>query len=466
MKTMGEHAVVIGASMAGLLAARVLSDAYERVTVVERDELAEGPESRKGVPQGRHGHGLHPMGRRVLDELFPGFVHEVVDEGAPIFRSTTIRGVFGGHALRRADMGEPYLSTSRPFLEGHVRRRVAAIDTISIVDACDVVGPMVSAAGDRITGVRALRRRDGSSEEAIDADLVVDSTGRAGRALRWLDDLGFDRPPEDELHVGVAYATRHVRLPEGALGDDRVVVIGPQPGRMTGMYLAAQEHGWWILTVFGYAGHEPPRDAAGFSEFVAAAAPPDLAPVLERAEPLTDVFTHKLPSNLRRRYEDLRWFPQSFLVFGDAICSFNPIYGQGMTVAALQAVALQRELRRGRIDARRFFRSAARPVGDAWDLATGSDLSLPEVEGPRPAKVRFLNAYVDRVLRLAERDEQAARAFLRVIGMLDRPPALMRPGVAARVAWDAVTGRARSRDPERSAPTRIDDRNDQALANP
>jgi 2-polyprenyl-6-methoxyphenol hydroxylase-like FAD-dependent oxidoreductase len=435
MKTVGDHAVVIGASMGGLLAARVLSDAYERVTVLERDELPSEPAPRKGVPQGRHGHGLHPMGRRVLDELFPGFTEEVEADGAPVFRSTTIRGVFNGHSLRRADMGEPYVSTSRPFLEDQVRRRVAALDRVTLVDGCDVAGPMVAADGNRITGVRVLRRRDGSVEETLDADLVVDATGRAGRALRWLDELGFERPPESELHIGLVYATRHVRLPDGVLGDDRVVVIGPQPGRTTGMYLAQQEHGWSILTVFGYGEAAPPRDAAGFIDFVRAVAPSDLVPALERAEPISDIFTHKLPSSLRRRYEDLRRFPAGFLVFGDALCSFNPIYGQGMTVAALQAMALQRELERGRVDARRFFRAASRPVGDAWDLATGSDLALPEVEGDRPAKVRFLNAYVDRVMRLAETDERVARAFLRVIGMLDRPSALMRPGVALRVAW-------------------------------
>jgi 2-polyprenyl-6-methoxyphenol hydroxylase-like FAD-dependent oxidoreductase len=429
----GEHAVVIGASMGGLLAARVLSDAFERVTIVERDRLPAGVQARKGVPQGRHGHGLHPAGLRVLEELFPGFTAEVAGDGAPVFASTAIRGFLGGHELCRADMGAPLLSTSRPFLEGHVRRRVAALDTIAIVDGRDVVGPMVARAGDAVTGVRLLRRRDGSTEEAVDADLVVDATGRAGRSLRWLDKLGHPHPPQDELHVGVAYATRHIRLPVGALGDDRIVVVGPQPGRTTGMYLAEQEHGWWIHTVFGYQGHEPPTDPRGFDEFAAAVAPADIGAVLARAEPLSEVFTHRLPSSLRRRYERLRRFPAGFLVFGDAICSFNPIYGQGMTVAALQAAALRRELRRPRFSATRFFRAAARPVGDAWDLATGSDLSLPEVAGPRPAKVKVLNAYVERVLQCAERDATVSAAFLRTIGMLERPPALLRPTIALRV---------------------------------
>jgi 2-polyprenyl-6-methoxyphenol hydroxylase-like FAD-dependent oxidoreductase len=440
------HAVVIGASMGGLLAARVLSDAYDEVTVVERDEVGPASHDRKGVPQGRHGHGLHPRGLQVLDELFPGFSSELVAEGAPSFASTAIRGILGGHELCRADMGAPLLSTSRPFLEGQVRRRVDSISNVVIVDGCDVVGPMVAGSGQRITGVRVLRRREGSAEEAIDADLVVDATGRAGRALRWLDELGYPRPAEEEVHVGVAYATRHVRLPDRPLGDDRILVVGPEPGRATGMYLAEQEGGWWILTVFGYRGQEPSRDPHGFMEFVSAVAPADLVPVLERAEPLSEVFTHRLPSSLRRRYDRLRRFPGGLVVFGDALCSFNPIYGQGMTVAALQAMALRRELRRDRFDARRFYRSAARPLGDAWDLATGSDLSLPEVPGRRTVKVKVLNAYIERVLTTAERDIAVSGAFLRVLGMLDRPSALMRPAVAARVLRSVTLGHRSATD--------------------
>jgi 2-polyprenyl-6-methoxyphenol hydroxylase-like FAD-dependent oxidoreductase len=439
MHTIGEHAVVVGASMGGLLAARVLAEAYERVTIVERDELAASPGPRKGVPQGRHGHGLHPRGLQVLEELFPAFASEIATAGAPVFSSSAIRGVIGGHPLSRADVGAPWLSASRPFLEGHVRRRVTELDSVSIVDGCDVVGLTVGTSGDRVTGVRLLRRRDGSTEETRAADLVVCATGRAGRTLGWLDDLGFPRPAVDELRTGVVYATRQLRFPDGALGKDRIVFVGPQPGRLTGMYLAEQEDGWWVLTVFGYQGHEPPRDPEGFTGFAASVAP-DLASVLAVAEPCSDVFVHRLPSSLWRRYERLRRFPDGFLVFGDAICSFNPIYGQGMTVAALQALALRRELHRRRFDARRFFRAAARPIGDAWDLATGSDLSLPEVPGPRSAKVRFLNAYVDLLLGVAERDATVSRAFFRTIGMLDRPPALLRPAVVGRVLGGALAG--------------------------
>jgi 2-polyprenyl-6-methoxyphenol hydroxylase-like FAD-dependent oxidoreductase len=440
MRKIGERAVVVGASMGGLLAARVLTEAYERVTVVERDALAGSSGPRKGVPQGWHGHGLHPRGLQVLDELFPGFAAEAAVAGAPVFTSAAIRGVIGGHELCRADVGAPLLSASRPFLEAQVRRRVAELDSVPILDGCDVVGPEVAPSGDRLTGVRVLRRRAGSTEEALDADLVVCASGRASRTLGWLDDLGYPRPPVNELKTGVTYATRRMRVPAGALGADRIVVVGPRPGRPTGMYLAEQEQGWWVVTVFGYQGHEPPRTAEGFAAFASAVAP-DLTSVLEVAEPLSDVFSYRLPSSLWRRYDRLRRFPGGLLVFGDAVCSFNPIYGQGMTVAALQAMALRRLLVRGRFDALRFFRAAARPIGDAWDLATGSDLSLPEVAGPRSPKVRLLNAYVGRLLEAAEEQQTVSRAFLRTIGMLDRPSALLRPSVATRVLGGSARGR-------------------------
>ena len=433
--TIGEHAIVIGASVGGLLAARALTEAYDRVTIIERDQLPATAQSRKGVSQGRHAHVLLPSGQRVLEELFVGLADEVVADGGVRFRTSAFRPVFGGHAFCRADVGTA-LSVSRPFLEAHIRRRVVALDNVTIIERCEVVGPTTD--GSRVTGVRARRRQAGSAEEAVDAELVVDASGRGGRALTWLDGLGYERPPEDELRVGVRYATRHLRLREGALGDDRAVGVGAVPGRPTGMYAAAQEHGWWICTLFGYEAHPPSTEPGQFNRFLGSLAPADVAAAVEAAEPLTDVVTHAFPSNLWRRYDKLRRFPAGLLVFGDAICSFNPIYGQGMSVAALEAIVLRRELARaqqrgqGGVDWRRFFRGVRRPISDAWDLATGADLALPEVPGRRPLKVKLLGYYVDRVQRAAHVDPAVAAAFLRVTALLDRPPALLRPSIMVR----------------------------------
>jgi 2-polyprenyl-6-methoxyphenol hydroxylase-like FAD-dependent oxidoreductase len=225
-----------------------------------------------------------------------------------------------------------------------------------------------------------------------------------------------------------------VRRRPGDLGGARIVGVGAEPGRPTGFALFAEEEDRWVLTAFGYQGHDPPADPEGFLGFVQAVAPPDVAAMLRDAEPLDEVVAYRFRANLRRRYERLRRFPAGLLVFGDAISSVNPVYGQGMSVAALQAAALREALAGGERDlARRFFRAAARPVGMAWGLTVGGELSLPQVEGPRPLPVRVLNAYARRVAVAAERDPVVAGRFLRVASLQDPPPRLFRPSTARRV---------------------------------
>ncbi len=439
MRKIGDHAVVLGASMGGLLAARALADAYQRVTVVERDPLPETAEHRRGVPHGRHAHLLVPGGAQALDELFPGLLDDLVAGGAPVIRDLAeIRFSPGGHPLRlegRPAGPSPY-PASRPYLEAHVRARVRALPPVEIVDRCDVVGLLTTAAGDRVTGVRMLRHAAGGTqaEEVLDADLVLDATGRGGRTPAWLAAIGYDPPAEEQLPVELKYATRHLRLRPGALGGVKLLGVGAEPGRPTGMVLFAEEQERWILTAFGYQGHHPPTDPDAFLGFVQTVAPPDVFAAVRDAEPLDGIVAYRFRANLRRRYERLRRFPPGLLVFGDALCSVNPIYGQGMSVAALQAVALQEALAEGDRDlARRFFAAAAKPVGVAWQLTVGADLSLPQVQGPRPLPVRVVNAYVNRVQTAAERDPVVAGRFLRIASLQDPPTRLFRPSTARRV---------------------------------
>jgi hypothetical protein len=265
--------------------------------------------------------------------------------------------------------------------------------------------------------------------------LAVDATGRGGRTPAWLTTIGYDQPPEERLSIHLAYASRHLRLRPGALGSAKVVGIGAEPARPTGFVLFAQEGDRWILTAFGYGGHHPPTDPEGFLGFVQAVAPPDLFAAIRNAEPLDDIVAYQFPVNLRRRYERLRRFPAGLLVIGDGICSSNPAYALGMSVAALQTAALRDSLGGGDRDlARRFFRAAAKPVNTAWQLAAGADLSLPQVKGPRPLPVRVTNAYVNRALTAAEHDPVVAERFLRVAALQDPPQRMFRPSTALRVA--------------------------------
>lgn len=435
MRQIGEHGLVLGGSIAGLLAARVLADSHQRVTIVERDRLEETGQNRRGVPQGRHVHSLMPRGAAILEELFPGLLEELVAGGAPVVEDfSQARASFGGHLLCSAAVPVPgtMLQASRPYLEGRVRARVHALPNVQIVDECEVVGLATSGARDAVIGARALRRGR-LDAQTLDADLVVDATGRSGRTVRWLSSFGYDPPVAEQLTVRLKYASRPLRLPSD-LGGAKQVIVGAEPGRPRGMALFAVEDGRSILTLFGYDGHHPPTDPTGFLAFAETVAPPEVYRAIAQAEPLGEIAAHRFQANLRRRYERLHRFPDGLLVFGDAICSFNPVYGQGMSVAALQALALRDALARGdRQLPRRFYRAAAKQLDAAWQLATGADLSLPEIEGSRPVRVRMINRYVDLFLAASERDAVLTVQFFRVAGLLDPPTRLMRPAMMRRV---------------------------------
>jgi 2-polyprenyl-6-methoxyphenol hydroxylase-like FAD-dependent oxidoreductase len=428
-----KHAVVLGASMGGLLAARALVGSYDRITVVDRDQLPEDVALRRGVPQAKHFHTILLRGKQALDGMFPGLTEELVAAGAiRVGFNVDARFVLAGHPMVRADTGASDIQTTRPMLEGAVRARVANYPGVRIVPGCDVAGPVFE--GGRVTGVEVSR--DGV-DEVLRADLVVDAMGRAGRARSWLASEGLPTPDEDRIDVNMVYASRLVRPAEPF--QDKLVLVGPVPGRPTGFAFAAQEHGQWMVTQVGMAGDHPPTDETGYLTFLKRSAPPDVLDAVTAAEPLTEIRTHRFPASLRRRYERLRRFPAGLLVFGDAMCSFNPIYGQGMTVAAMEAEALRQCLKDGEGDlARRFFRAAGRIIDPVWQLNALGDLALPEIAGHRSLSTKALNRYVARLQRVATRDPVAATAFIRTIGLLQPPSSILRPDVLARVLIGGV----------------------------
>ncbi len=442
MAKIGEHAIVLGASMGGLLAAKVLSDFYRTVTVVERDVLPTDVAQRRGVPQGRHVHALWPRGSQILDELFPGLLAELVGNGCITWDDGDFSKAilsFGGHPFVRTGVMRGYQPKdcayypSRPFLEDHVRRRIRLIPNVTLMEGHDVVELTSNADRSRVTGVLATARK-GGDEQPLSADLVVDATGRGSRTPSFLERLGYGRPVEQEVVVRLVYSSQLLRIPPGAY-NQVLTLVGPVAGRPTAMALFTYEHDTWMLTVVGLAGHEPPADRPGMLTFMESFTPPQVMRALRHAEPLGDVTRYRTPSSRWRRYDKMRRFPAGLLVFGDAICSFNPLYGQGMTVAALQAVALRRCLDgdANRL-AVRYFRAAAKPIGVAWQLAVGGDLNMPEVEGPRPLPLRLTNKYVDRVQAAAEIDSVVAENFLKVAGFSKPPASLMYPPTMLRVA--------------------------------
>jgi 2-polyprenyl-6-methoxyphenol hydroxylase-like FAD-dependent oxidoreductase len=440
----GDHAVVLGASMAGLLTARVLADAYTRVTVIERDELPLDMGHRRGVPQGLHLHGLHAGGRQVLDELFPGFTDQVAQAGAQVGDTLgVLRWQLSGQRLRQVDIGLPGLAASRPFLEGQVRQRVRALPSVRFVEGCDVVGLVTDSGQHRITGVRIVQRHDSCAEQMMAADLIVDATGRGSRTPVWLEQLGYPRPETDRIEIGIGYASRCYRLRPGALGEDKGIFTAAIPSNPRTANLFAQEGERHILTVSGILGDYPPLDPDAFETFAASTCFPDIAEALVGATPLGDPVAFRFPTSVRCRYERLRRFPAGLLVIGDAVCSFNPVYGQGMSAVALEAVTLRDLLRGGSLPtARKYFRRIAKVIDSPWEIAVGADLAFPGVPGKRTAKIRMVNAYVPRFHAGAATDASLAAAFIRVLGMVDRPEGLLRPDRALRVLWAHLRGAA------------------------
>ena len=434
-RQIGERAVVLGASMAGLLAAQVLSDSYGQVTVIDRDELPEASMHRRGVPHGRHLHALAARGQQALEELFCGLTAELVADGVPAGDMLADTRLFlSGHRLRQAPTGLGLLCASRPVLEGRVRARVRALPNVRLVDRCDVVGLATTPDRRRVTGARLLRRADGSAEELLGADLVVDATGRGARTPAWLEALGYPRPPVAQVRVGLGYATRIYRLPPDALGGDLAVLQAATPRHPRAGALQVLEGDRWMVTLAGILGDHPPTDPVGFLDFARTLRFPDIYQAVRDAEPLDDPVAFRFPASVRHRYETLDRFPDGLLVMGDAVASFNPIYGQGMSVAALEALALRRHLEHGTAPRpRNWFRELARVVDVPWDIAAGGDLVFPGVQGRRTAKVRLVSAYLARLHAAAAHDADLAGAFLRVVGLVAPPGSLLRPGVAARV---------------------------------
>ncbi len=431
----GKRAIVIGASMGGLLAARVLADHYEQVTLLERDAFPPAGEQRKGVPQGRHAHAILAQGLQIMEDLFPGLTDHLVGLGADYGDvSENARWYHEGDCHQPAHSGVNAINISRPRLEAEVRARVLSLANVTAVEGCDVLGLLATPGNARVTGLRVIPRRAGSAEESLAADLVVDTSGRGSRSPAWLEELGYARPQDEIVKIGVSYTScQYERRPEHVPGLNAMIVAAA-PENPRGGVLLSQEGNRWMLTVAAYLGEQIPQDQAGLKAFVRGMATPVVYAVIKDAQPLSEPVAHKIPSNLRRRYERLTRFPGGYLVLGDALCSFNPIYGQGMSVAALEAQALHHCLAEGEARlAQRFFKQAGKIIDIPWSTAVGNDLRFPAVEGTRTGMTRFVNWYVGKLHHAAHHDAEVSMAFLKVVNLLAPPSSIMRPAIMWRV---------------------------------
>ena len=433
-----KHAVIIGCSLAGLFTARVLSDHFERVTVLERDQMNDQPESRRGQPQTRHLHGLLAQGFRIIKELFPGIEEDLVKGGAVMTdMGEGIRWYhFDGYKKQFAS-GLIGVAMSRVFLEWQIRAYVKAVDNITILSGTSARDLVVDKDGTRIMGVRLVDDKHEIENTAIDADLVIDASGRGSSTGKWLERLGFDRPQEEEIKVGVGYATRLYRRRPNDLVGAKLVMISPTPPTQKYMtFMFPVEDNRWIVSAGGCFGDHPPTNEKEYLEFMRHLPVSDVYDVVSRAEPLSDIFTYKFPSSLRRRYETLKRFPEGYLVLGDAIASFNPIYGQGMTSAVMQAQELDTLLRQQSSLMnlwRPFFQRIRKVVDIPWQMAACEDFRYPEAVGKKPPLTDLTNAYLAKVHRATQHDTVVYSQFLKVMNLMAPPTSLMHPRIVLRV---------------------------------
>lgn len=427
------RAVVLGGSIAGMFAARVLADHHDRVTVVERDSFPEAGRRRKGVPQDRHAHMLQPRGQRIMERLLPGLTDELVAAGAALGElGVDTRFVFAGRPVARTSTRQPVLAASRPLLEGHVRERVLALPNVDAVESCDALGLVVD--DGRVSGVRVLRRRDGSAEEVLPADAVVDAMGRQTRLPRWLEDLGLTPPDEDVSELDVTYVSgRFARHPDDDAVLDLVGAIPPH-GRAGGVALAAEGDSN-VVTIGALLGEVPPTNVDELVDYAAGLPDPAIHDLIAGRESLAEPILMRIPPGRRRHYDRLEDLPAGVVPIGDALCSFNPIYGQGMSVAAVAAARLGDCLAEGPHDLSSRYLMAVRGILDhAWSMANGADARyLPSVRDRQPLRVRLLGSYQQRLVAAAADDPVVAAAFLEVMGLVAAPQSLLRPAVALRV---------------------------------
>jgi len=432
ISTCGDHAIVVGGSVAGLAAARVLADAFERVTVLEKDSVPDQVGNRPGVPQGNHIHVLQESGRSTLEDLLPGYCEDLLTAGGVLIDGASDINFYDeGDYLADGPFRMPAYSASRPLFEAVLRRRVREVDGVTLRVGSQVTDYLTEDGDERVTGV-TVRQHRGETDE-LSGDLVVDATGRASRTPSWLRAHGYPTPPLAEVEIHVGYSSFEIERPPA---DRRAYLDIPSPPHTRGGSVFPIENDRWLVTLNGVHDDDPPTDLSSVSDFADTLVQDEISALLDTQPVVSeDVSYYPFPSSRRRHYETVDRFPEGLVVIGDAIASFNPIYGQGMSVASLQALVLHHAIADGGLDdlGRRFFARAAPVIDVAWQLAVVADHAFPETTGPKPRGADLFNWYLTRLTRKAQADGSLRAALFSVIAMEEPPETLLRPATAWKV---------------------------------
>ena len=436
----GTRAVVLGGSLAGLFAAAALARHVDRVVLVERDRLPERAQWRRGVPQARHAHNLMTGGHQAMSRLLPGIRDELVAAGAVSVRMPEdMLLLTAGGWMPRFPTPLEMLTSSRELIDAVVLRRIRRDRRIDIQERTEAVELVPTADGAGVRGVRVRTREQGCSSgwsplRELPADLVVDATGRTSRAAEWLTGLGYDAPDDQVVDARTAYATCVFAPPAGHRADWRCMLLQPAPDAPRQGIINLIEGDRWMVSLSALGGVRPPTDHEGFLDYARTLRSPLLWQALRDAKPLTAVSRSGRTENRRRFFERLRRWPDGFLALGDAVCALNPSYGQGMSVAAPEAVAIDAALRKaGTFDgtAAGLRKAVKKVVEPAWQLATTADLAYPWAKQDSDLRTKVAIRYLYRILAVCPTSEAASRVLLDMNQMVAPPTAVFRPQVVA-----------------------------------
>lgn len=442
-----DRAVVLGGSMAGLLAARVLSEHAREVVIIEpdRSDVAAGP--RPGAPHGTQVHGLLPAGQAQLERWFPGFAEAAAAGDGQFPPPANTSFFFDGRLRPITPVAGPALLATRPFIEGLVHGRTVQRENVRVV-AGRAQGLVFR--GERVAGVRYLpatadpvrAAEDGPGEQQeLPADLVVDAMGRSSRLSDWLEQNGWPRPPMQRMPIKLNYATALFRREPGTSDIDgtsvAVCVCSPQPGqtaRIGGFNVIEGDR--WIMLIAGYGDDRPDGSLADYATRCRNDFPAPFGKLLERCEMIGDVVTYHQADSRRRDFHLLERMPAGLVATGDAVASFNPVYGQGMTSAILHAGCLAAYLRAQpdlEQPARSYFEQVRIVVDTAWQVSAVPDLALPHVDGPYPRGYRIARKMGAAIMAASVTDSEINARLALVTGMLAHADTLMRPSLLLRV---------------------------------
>lgn len=437
-----KQAIVIGSSFAGLWTARILADHFEQVTILERDNLPTNAVSRPGVPQDQHVHVLLERGAQIMVQLFPGIEEELVAAGANrVDLTKDSRGKIRGLWLPNFESSIITYACSRILLESILRKRVTAVSNITIRGRAQVQG-LVAQSG-QVQGVR-IRWKDGRGETTETADFVVDASGRTSKLPQWLDEMGYGQTEETVIDVKLGYAGRRYKIPKEPTFDWDMMLIGADPPHKSRAGLIySEENGIWMVMIAGILQDYPPTDEAGFLAF-AEDVDPEFYAAIQQAEPISKIIGYRRTENRMRHYEKLTRWPDRLIALGDAVCGFNPIYGQGMSVSAMAAVELGRMLEENKDlsgVAQSFQQRYPKIVEPAWLLATSADLEWLGNNEATSLLERFAGWYMPKVLDAIPNDQLVHKTFVQVQNLIVPPTALFQPKLAVRVLRHWLRGK-------------------------